>query len=111
MDVEELVGLVEHGTQFARPLQLGGLLRPIQPALDPDPVEVLVDEARRVGFRRIEALEGADIDEDQRQLPCFGFSPSSKIRFSAIAPQISLPWVSAFTMTCGPGLPLSKVWT
>src|SRR5688500_17714035 len=28
-----------------------------------------------------------------------------------MAPQISLPWVSAFTITCGPGLPLSNVWT
>jgi hypothetical protein len=32
-------------------------------------------------------------------------------RSSAIAPQISLPWVSATTRTLGPGFPLSKRWT
>ncbi len=44
-------------------------------------------------------------------LPRVGRTPSRSSRSTTIAPQISLPWVSACTMTCGPGLPLSKVWT
>ena len=44
-------------------------------------------------------------------LPCLGRSPARNNRSSAIAPQISLPWVSAVTRTCGPGTPLSNVVT
>src|SRR5690348_8076005 len=40
-----------------------------------------------------------------------GRTPSRSRRSTTIAPQISVPCVRAHTIACGPGLPLSKVWT
>jgi hypothetical protein len=48
---------------------------------------------------------------DSVSAPRVGRSLSRSRRSTTIAPQISLPWVSALTITCGPGTPLSKVWT
>jgi hypothetical protein len=43
--------------------------------------------------------------------PRAGFAPIERKRSSAMAPQISLPCVSAITSAVGPGLPLSRTWT
>src|SRR6187402_2375734 len=43
--------------------------------------------------------------------PRRGRSPWRSRRSTTIAPQISLPCVRAFTITCGPATPLSNEWT
>src|SRR5207248_7613632 len=45
------------------------------------------------------------------KVPRTGRTPRLRSWSTTMAPQISLPCVSALTSTCGPGLPLSKVWT
>jgi hypothetical protein len=55
--------------------------------------------------------KAAMLAKENVSVPRVGRSPSRSRRSTTMAPQISLPCVSAFTSTCGPGLPLANVWT
>jgi hypothetical protein len=67
VDVEQEIDAVDQRPQLASPGQLRRLARPFERARVPQPVEVLIDEARRVGLARIEALEGGHVGEAQGQ--------------------------------------------
>src|SRR5438128_1050826 len=56
-------------------------------------------------------MNASTLAKESVSLPRTGRTSSRSSRSTTIAPQISLPWVSAFTSTCGPALPLSKVCT
>ena len=43
-------------------------------------------------------------------VPLRGVRPLSSNASTTTAPDTSLPWVSAATITVGPGLPLSSTW-
>ena len=77
---------------------------PVERGRRPDAVEILVDEARRVRIGGIEPRERRDVGESERELAARRAKPSRSSRSTTMAPQISLPWVSATTITCGPGL-------
>src|SRR5258706_2757021 len=63
------------------------------------------------GFAGSKRENASTLANARVSVPRVGASPSRSNRSTTSAPQISLPCVSAFTITWGPGLPLSKVWT
>ena len=49
--------------------------------------------------------------KEKMSVPWRGFRSAASNASTTIAPETSLPWVSAATITVGPGLPLSRTWT
>ena len=49
--------------------------------------------------------------KEKISVPRRGARPPSSSASTTMAPDTSLPWVSAATITVGPGLPLSLTWT
>ena len=67
MDIQQEVGLLERGAEFAGARKLDTLPRPLQGFERPHPVEVLIDEPRRAGIPWAETLIGRNIGEGKRQ--------------------------------------------
>ena len=67
MQVEQMVDAIVEGSQLARSLELGALARAFEHVGRPQPVEILVDAARRERVTRVETQVRVDIGEDDRQ--------------------------------------------
>src|SRR6266705_307671 len=67
MQVEQIVDVVVDRTQLARARQLDARTRAIEHLGRPEPVEVLVDAARREGIGGVEPVVCGNVGEDQRQ--------------------------------------------
>ena len=67
MQVEQVVDAIVERAQFARAGEIGGLPRAVQHLGGPQPVEVLVDAARRERIGGIERFVGGDVGEADRQ--------------------------------------------
>ncbi len=68
MQIEQEVGLVDDRPQRARPFELDRVARAVERRRVPQPVEILIDIARRDRIARVEFAVGRDIVEGQRQL-------------------------------------------
>ena len=67
VDIEQPVHGIEPGPQFPRPAQLLTVFLAVETLLQPDPVEVLVDEAGGAGIGGIEGEKGLVVDEGEGQ--------------------------------------------
>ena len=67
VDVEEIVGCLDEGANRPRAAKFRAVARAVQRLGVPDPVEILVDEAGGVRPPGIEAQEGVDVREGQRE--------------------------------------------
>ncbi len=69
MQVQHDVRAVDHRPDLPGPLELQRAARPVQRRGIPDPVDVLIDEARQGRLTRIEPLERREVDEAEGQPP------------------------------------------
>ena len=110
VQVEQHIDRVDQRPDLARPVELGRAPRAVQHRRVPDPVDVLVDEARRGRLARIEPLVCGEVDEAERQPAARRRRARARSsRSSTIAPAISLPCAIASSATCGPATPESRV--
>jgi hypothetical protein len=72
VDVQQEVRLLHEGAQRAGAPQLHAVARAVEHGGRPYPVEILVDEARRVRVRGIEALERLHVVERKDETPARG---------------------------------------
>jgi hypothetical protein len=68
MQIQQVIGGVDHRPQRAGARQLGRLPRPVERREAPQAVEILVDIARGDRIARVEFAIGGDIVEGERQL-------------------------------------------
>ena len=110
VEVQQPVAAFHPGTDLGRAAAFL-VVRRGQLVLAPDAVHVFVHEARGGVVGRVEAVEGGQVAEGQRQAAPTRTQAGGQRVLSAQAPHSSLPWISALNITRLPGTPESKCHT